>query len=752
MAVSTIKTTEELWGQTKTTEELFGKSSFSTEELFGKQAEPTIGLTGKVLVSQYKAGERNVLGNIVERPAAAVREAIRAPWGQKLEAYQRGAINPTDVKAFQDAWLNEFWKDKKNIKMIGPGNLIPGNLPTFGHVLKGMGVSTVGLTSDILTSPFDMTLILSAGPIGKLLRTTPWGAAAVRFMTKGRRLPLTKTTLGKIKAKAPQFEQARQAIQPVFERATQPQVVKPTGIISKEGLIQRQILESLMKKGGIPTAKEIALRKAYKLPTKQVVEKIVVPKVVKGIIPPTAKISKGEAVSQINLSKYTPEIQTGIKNIIFKHPEVIKRKTISHRELEGIAKRLKDTPIVRKILAMREGELAAEALKLRQGEDILVRSALRADLKDLGKGIKNLLQIRQTRTVGKVGTELGRALEQQKISIQAQTEIANLINQKIFQIGKDPIIKGIEARKLIGNLTDLRKTVLSKDFNPTWIDKGYEFWLNNILSGPWTHTVNITSNTLFATTKPLEKGLYSIWDVPLSWFTGKRTHYFAEIPRQVKGLATAFTRKELPGGIKAGTKLDIMRPPLIKGVKGRIIRIPTKTLIGEDNYSKRLVGFMELMGRAETIARQEGLKGANLVARRNQLIANPTEKLLSEVGNEQLIRTFQDTTGLGELLKDIPQRFFRWILPFRKTLSSIITKGLERTPLGFIKAGYRGVKRLKGIPYPQYEVAMDLGNASLGTAIGAGLVYAYLKGNITGAPPRERGKRDLFYAQGKQPL
>lgn len=460
------------------------------------------------------------------------------------------------------------------------------------------------------------------------------------------------------------------------------------------------------------------------------------------------KPSKGEAVSKINLTKYTPEVQEGIKNIITKHPEAIKRKVISHSELESIAKKLSDTPVIKKILSLQEGELAAEALKLRQGEDAIIRSALQSDLGDMGNNIKNVIKLRQTQAVGRVGTELGRALEQQKIPITAQQEIASIINSKISQVRKDPTL-GKDAKRLVAGLVELRKTVLTKDFNPSWFDKGYEFWLNNILSGPWTHTVNVVSNTLFTAVKPIEKSAYAAIDIPLSWFTGKRTHYFSEIPQQVKGVTKLISRKELPGGVTPGAKFAL-RQPQIKGIKGELLRIPTKALVAEDNYAKRLNGFMELYGRAEAIAKQEGLTGPALVARRNQLISQPTGQLLGEVSREQLMRTFQDATGLGELIRGLPQRFFRWILPFRNTLSSIITKGLERTPLGFLKVAKRAALK-KAVPYPQYEAAIDIGNASMGTALSAGLTYGFLKGNLTGAPPKERAKRDLFYAQGKQP-
>ncbi|GAG09101.1 unnamed protein product, partial [marine sediment metagenome] len=250
--------------------------------------------------------------------------------------------------------------------------------------------------------------------------------------------------------------------------------------------------------------------------------------------------------------------------------------------------------------------------------------------------------------------------------------------------------------------------------------------------------------------KPLEKAVYSAIDLPISWLTGKRTHYFSEVPAQLRGLARL--GKKLPAGVAKGTKLDFVRPPLIKGVKGKALRLPTKALVWEDDFSKRIVGWMESSGKAEAVARSEGLRGAALIARKNQLLINPTEEIISAVNKEQLIRTFQDKTAIGSVVTKLPQKFLRWILPFRKTLSSILTKGLERTPFGFGKAVGRTIQaRQAGLPFPQAEVVQDIGNAAMGTAMGMGLTVGILKGKVTGAPPKNKAKRDLFYAQGKQP-
>lgn len=466
------------------------------------------------------------------------------------------------------------------------------------------------------------------------------------------------------------------------------------------------------------------------------------------------KVSDGKKHSKINLEKYEPEVASAIKKLITNDPGLVKRKVINHKQLSTMADNLKDDTIRRAILSKPEGELAASMLRLRRGEDAIIRSVMGGDLDDLGKGLVQVLQRRQTSAVGRMGSEIGRALESMKMSVDAQDDMAKMIVSKIKQVRSSKSVVGPEKQRLVDGLIQLRKTVLDPDFNPTWFDKGYEYWINTILSGPWTHTVNVTSNTMFTAMKPFEKAVFAAHDAVLSAFTGrKRTHFFREVPAQVRGAwaSRAWAKNKLPTGVAPGTKLDVVRRPLIRGKHGELIRTPTKLLVVEDNFAKRLVGFMELHGRATATALQEGLKGKALNSRINQLIGNPTENLTGEVLREQLYRTFQDSTGLGEILMGMPQKGVRWILPFRKTLASILTKGTEYTPLSYGKAAARGLGHLAGRAYPQYEAAQDLGKAAMGTAMFGGLVYGYMKGRITGSPPRDAGKREAWYKSGKAP-
>ena len=82
-----------------------------------KPKEKRVGsIFGTVSESEYNQGKRNILGNIFERPAAAVRAEILSPItgnleqdiAQQGEGFKKGWKNPTGVPTFQDEVLNSY--------------------------------------------------------------------------------------------------------------------------------------------------------------------------------------------------------------------------------------------------------------------------------------------------------------------------------------------------------------------------------------------------------------------------------------------------------------------------------------------------------------------------------------------------------------------------------------------------------------------------------------------------------------------
>ncbi len=137
----------------------------SLDEIFGGQPvinkEPTVGgIFGKVPESKYAQGERNILGNIFERPGAAVRSAIRG------QGYSKGAINPSSVPTFQEELLDKYYNK------VGSGPL---------QTAGGFLVSGAGMAADIATNPVDVL-----GAIVPLAPGVKQGAQAIKATKAGQ--------------------------------------------------------------------------------------------------------------------------------------------------------------------------------------------------------------------------------------------------------------------------------------------------------------------------------------------------------------------------------------------------------------------------------------------------------------------------------------------------------------------------------------------------------------------------------------
>jgi len=116
------------------------------------------GLFGSVPEDKYQQGERNIAGNIFERPAAAIRSAIQG------KGYVQGAVNPTNVPTFQDMAIKSAQTSTNPVI----------------NAVAGMPASAVGLAADIITSPADvLTNVIPftkpAQAVGKAIASTKAG-------------------------------------------------------------------------------------------------------------------------------------------------------------------------------------------------------------------------------------------------------------------------------------------------------------------------------------------------------------------------------------------------------------------------------------------------------------------------------------------------------------------------------------------------------------------------------------------------
>ncbi len=128
------------------------------------------GIFGKVPESQYQSGERNILGNIFERPAAMSREAIRENpltaflgplaglTAKKGSQAQQAAINPNISPTFQQESIDKFTPPAGFIPTTGKG--VGGTAALGANTLLNSIVGTPGAIADFATNPAQAILTL----------------------------------------------------------------------------------------------------------------------------------------------------------------------------------------------------------------------------------------------------------------------------------------------------------------------------------------------------------------------------------------------------------------------------------------------------------------------------------------------------------------------------------------------------------------------------------------------------------------
>ena len=121
----------------------------------------------------------------------------------------------------------------------------------------------------------------------------------------------------------------------------------------------------------------------------------------------------------------------------------------------------------------------------------------------------------------------------------------------------------------------------------------------------------------------------------------------------------------------------------MSGLKGEVIRIPTRLLTAEDELYKGTARRMELSGQAVRVAHKEGLRGAKAKARIAELAANPTDDLLAR--SMDYARYFTSQCKLGPGASKITGLTQDWLalklfLPFVRTPTNLLKIAVERSP------------------------------------------------------------------------
>ena len=317
----------------------------------------------------------------------------------------------------------------------------------------------------------------------------------------------------------------------------------------------------------------------------------------------------------------------------------------------------------------------------------------------------------------------------------------------------------------------------------TW-DMFIEAWINGLLSGPVTHAVNTTSNALTAVWMIPERALaagisqmhggeirggevaaqafgliHGFKDgLKLAWHalkSGEGSDIVSKIEQQQYRSISAANVKELPaikkmapnaleeGGV-AARAVDAL---------GELIRGPGRFLTAEDELFKTVGYRMELQAQAFRKASGEGLEGAAMAKRMQEIIADP-QNLAPDVHlaavNASRYQTFtNELGGAGKAVQSFANKApgAKLVIPFVRTPINIMKFALERN---LITAPF--FKQVRAdIMAGGARRDMALARISLGS-MAMGVVASYAaSGTITGGGPSDKDLRSHLYNTGWQP-
>ena len=253
----------------------------------------------------------------------------------------------------------------------------------------------------------------------------------------------------------------------------------------------------------------------------------------------------------------------------------------------------------------------------------------------------------------------------------------------------------------------------------TWGDVMYEYWLNGLLSGPRTHMVNTLSNVLhlawdMGVQRTVEAAVNSIankegaatfgemakmWrqmlpGLRIGLSNAREAFYTGEPVLQVQVREAKQEKEEGKStvGYSAEYRGSAADAKLGRGI-GSKMNIPNRMLQALDELTKGMIGHMEATALAYRAGLAEGIEGSDISMDDwiQEQVADKSTELWDAVLDTALRLSFQTELGprAKELSDVIGETQMKWLAPFRRTPTNIVTTGFRKTPWGLLSLAKR---------------------------------------------------------------
>lgn len=353
----------------------------------------------------------------------------------------------------------------------------------------------------------------------------------------------------------------------------------------------------------------------------------------------------------------------------------------------------------------------------------------------------------------------------------------------------------------LGNTTRALQTLRTRGMG----DMATELWINNVLSGPITHAVNMTSNAVKAFVTPLyrasgaavgldfkaakehlkqyvylQQSLGPSVRLALQSFREDRAILEGSLGNSAawldgiqgstntvqrawskENVLTRYVKKQVENGIpieKATQQIPerVQFQANLAEMLGKGVNLPTRFLQAEDEFFKQLSARSELRAdlTAEALDKLGGKAAPNeigeYVAMREKTFFDETGRLLDDkyLGYAKKATFTQDLSGISKQVSDISNShpLLKLVLPFVKTPTNLILEARDMTPLALASKDFRAALKEGG-----KAAAEARGKVLLGSSL---MAYTYMlagDGTITGSGPTDRAAREALMRTGWRP-
>lgn len=404
--------------------------------------------------------------------------------------------------------------------------------------------------------------------------------------------------------------------------------------------------------------------------------------------------------------------------------------------------------------------MAIREIYVRQADQItsmqkrFARGEIRA--RDMAQALSDFLELRKRVTAA--AAEAGRSLNIFRRIATGEVDLPEGALRDMVEFVKDM------DPEAMGKFVD--QVGANKAWTPTISDKLYEWFVNSLVSA--SHGVNSLSNMVTYFVPAVERTTAATIDLVTSvgGLARPREVYFREVPELVKftgagqGLRHAWRRlaSGTPQGPAQSSK--VVHREALTGPAGAIRYIGSRALGAEDEFFSTIGYYGEVHAQVTRRALQEGHRGQALQKRVAELLNKIPDDIHQRAVKSAQENTFTNETLLGNVSGKVKQfdvgkasgagvslRPMRWISPFTSVSSSIVTRGVESSPVGFLTVPLR--RSLKG--GTGRTLAEDLARPTVGTALGFTAWHLRQSGTLTGSRRPDANERNTLYSDGWQP-